>query len=75
MFNKTIIMTGFRDKNLEDKIKNAGTKLGSSVSKNTYLVIVKNLEEDTTKATDAKKLGIPLITVEEFNKKYFEWKI
>ncbi len=71
LYNKTIIMTGFRDKNLEDKIKNAGAKLGSSVSKNTYLVIVKNLEEDTTKATDAKKLGIPLITVEDFNNKYF----
>jgi NAD-dependent DNA ligase len=71
LYNKTIIMTGFRDKNLEDKIKNAGAKLGSSVSKNTYLVIVKNLEEDTTKASDAKKLGVPLITVEDFNKKYF----
>ena len=70
LYNKTIIMTGFRDKNLEDKIKNAGAKLGSSVSKNTYLVIVKNLEEDTTKASDAKKLGVPLITVEDFNKKY-----
>ena len=71
LFNKTIIMTGFRDKNLEDKIKTAGAKLGSSVSKNTFVVIVKNLEEDTTKTSDAKKLEIPLITVEEFNKKYY----
>ena len=69
--NKTIIMTGFRDKNLEEQIKSAGAKIGSSVSKNTYLVIVKNLEEDTSKATDAKKLGVQLITVEDFNKKYF----
>jgi DNA ligase (NAD+) len=71
LYDKTIIMTGFRDKNLEEQIKNAGAKLGSSVSKNTYLVIVKKLEEDTTKATDAKKLGIPLISLEDFNKKYF----
>ena len=71
LFNKTIIMTGFRDKNLEDKIKSAGAKIGSSVSKNTFIVIVKNLEEDTGKASDAKKIGIPLITVEDFNKKYF----
>lgn len=71
LYNKTIIMTGFRDKNLEDKIKNAGAKLGSSVSKNTFLVIVKHLEEDTSKASDAKKLGITLITVEDFNNKYF----
>jgi NAD-dependent DNA ligase len=71
LFNKTIIMTGFRDKNLEDKIKSAGAKIGSSVSKNTFIVIVKNLEEDTGKASDAKKLGVPLITVDEFYKKYF----
>jgi NAD-dependent DNA ligase len=71
LFNKTIIMTGFRDKNLEDKIKSAGAKIGSSVSKNTHLVIVKHLEEDTSKASDAKKLGVPLITLDEFNNKYF----
>jgi len=72
LFNKTIIMTGFRDKNLEDKIKYVGAKIGTSVSKNTYLVIVKHLEEDTGKATDAKKLGVPLITIDEFNNKYFK---
>lgn len=71
LFNKTIIMTGFRDKNLEDKIKLAGAKIGASVSKNTFIVIIKHLEQDTSKATDAKKLGVPLITVEDFNKKYF----
>jgi NAD-dependent DNA ligase len=63
-------MTGFRDKILEEQIKNAGAKIGSSVSKNTHLVIVKHLEEDTTKASDAKKLGVPLITVDDFVNKY-----
>jgi NAD-dependent DNA ligase len=71
LYDKTIIMTGFRDKNLEEQIKNAGAKIGSSVSKNTYLVIVKHLEEDTSKAIDAKKLGVQIITVEDFNNKYF----
>ena len=71
LYNKTIIITGFRDKNLEDKIKSAGAKLGTSVSKNTDLVIVKHLEEDTGKASDAKKLGVPLITITDFNNKYF----
>ena len=70
LYNKTIIITGFRDKNLEDKIKNSGAKIGSSVSKNTHLVIVKHLEEDTGKASDAKKLGVQVITVEDFNNKY-----
>jgi NAD-dependent DNA ligase len=71
LYNKIIIMTGFRDKNLEEQIKSAGAKLGTSVSKNTFVVIVKHLEEDTSKASDAKKLGVKLITVDEFNNKYF----
>jgi DNA ligase (NAD+) len=70
LYNKTIVMTGFRDKEIESYLKSVGAKLGASVSKNTYLVLVKNLEEDTGKALDAKKLGVPLITVEEFNKQY-----
>ena len=70
LYNKTIIMTGFRDKNLEEEIKNAGAKIGSSVSKNTFIVIVKNLEEDTGKASDAKKIGVQIITLDDFKKKY-----
>jgi len=70
LYNKTIIMTGFRDKNLEEEIKNAGAKIGSSVTKNTFIVIVKNLEEDTGKASDAKKIGVQIITLDDFKKKY-----
>lgn len=68
---KIIVMTGFRDKNLEEKIKLAGGKIGASVSKNTFVVIVKHLDEDTSKASDAKKIGVPLITIDDFNNKYF----
>ena len=70
LYNKTIIMTGFRNKDLEEQIKSLGAKIGSSVSKNTFMVIVKNLEEDTVKSLEAKKLDIQLITLEDFKKKY-----
>ena len=70
LYNKTIVMTGFRDKELEDKLKLIGAKLGSSVSKNTFVVLVKDLEEDTGKANDARKIGIPLMTPDGFKKKY-----
>ena len=63
-------MTGFRDKELEDKLKLIGSKLGSSVSKNTFVVLVKDLEEDTGKANDARKIGVPLMTPDMFIKKY-----
>ena len=35
-----------------------------------HLVIIKNIEEDTTKTLDAKKLNIPLITLDEFKQIY-----
>jgi NAD-dependent DNA ligase len=70
LFGKTIVMTGFRDAQIQEDIKNVGAKLGSSVSKNTFIVLVKNTDEDTGKAADARKLGVPLMTPEDFVKKY-----
>ncbi len=70
LFGKTIVMTGFRDAGIQQLIKDVGAKLGSSVSKNTFAVLVKDLAEDSGKAQDAKKLGIQLMTPEEFKAKY-----
>ena len=70
LFGKSIVMTGFRDSELQEKLKNVGAKLGSSVSKNTFVVLVKDIDEDTGKAADARKLGIPLMTPEGFSAKY-----
>jgi DNA ligase (NAD+) len=70
LFGKTIVMTGFRDAQIQEAIKNVGAKLGSSVSKNTFIVLVKDKDEDTGKAADARKLGVTLMTPEEFIKKY-----
>jgi NAD-dependent DNA ligase len=70
LYNKTIVMTGFRDQDLQDKLKSVGAKLGSSVSKNTFVVIVKDVTEDTGKVLDAKKIGVPIMTIEEFKEKY-----
>jgi NAD-dependent DNA ligase len=70
LFGKTIVMTGFRDTNIQQALKDVGAKLGSSVSKNTFAVLVKDLAEDSGKAQDAKKLGIQLMTPEEFKAKY-----
>jgi NAD-dependent DNA ligase len=70
LFEKTIVMSGFRDTGLQEILKNVGAKLGSSVSKNTFIVLVKDLDEDTGKVLDAKKIGIPLMTPEQFKLKY-----
>jgi len=71
LFEKTIVMTGFRDASIQDIIKKVGAKLGASVSKQTFIVIVKdNSIDDTGKVLDAKKLGIPIMSAEEFKIKY-----
>ncbi len=73
LFGKSIVMTGFRDADLQEKIKNVGAKVGSSVSKNTFILLVKNSPEgeDTGKAAEAKKLGIQIMTPKQFIEKYF----
>jgi NAD-dependent DNA ligase len=71
LYQKSIVMTGFRDENLGLMLKNVGAKLGSSVSKNTFAVLVKDKDEDTGKANDARALGVPLYTPDEFKSKYF----
>lgn len=70
LFGKSIVMTGFRDSELQDKLKHVGAKLGSAVSKNTFVVLVKDIDEDTGKAADARKLGVPLMTPQDFTAKY-----
>jgi len=71
LYDKTIIITGFRDKELSEKLKDIGAKESSSVTKNTFAVIVKNKDEETGKTEAAKEKNIPLYTVEEFKEKYY----
>ena len=71
LFGKSIILTGTRDKNIIEFLKNVGANQGSNVSKNTFLVIAKNKEENTGKIEEARKLNIPIISVDEFIQTYF----
>lgn len=69
MLNKIIVLTGFRDKELETLIENEGGKVNSSVSKNTDFVIVKDktiLDNPTEKIKNAQKLNIKIYTKDDF---------
>ena len=70
LFEKSVVLTGTRDKDVIDFLKNVGAKQSSSVSKNTFLVIAKNKDEDTGKAEEARKLDIPIMSVQEFIQTY-----
>jgi len=70
LYEKKIVMTGFRDKELSSILEEIGAELSNSVSNKTYLVVVKDIDDDTGKADKARKLNIPMIEVKNFKEKF-----
>jgi NAD-dependent DNA ligase len=70
LFDKKIVTSGFRDKELEEKLKVVGAKMGSGVSKKTFALLVKDLGETSGKVADAKKHGVTVMVRDEFVDKY-----
>jgi NAD-dependent DNA ligase len=70
LYGKTIVMSGFRDNELKNVLKEIGAKVGESVSKNTFVLLVKDKNESTTKINEAVRLGIPIMTPQEFKTIY-----
>lgn len=65
------VMTGFRDKKLEEEIAERGGKVTSSVSKGTTAVIVaEKVTKLTGKLEKAEEYGVPILTKTEFINKY-----
>jgi len=71
--DQKIVFTGVRNKELENMITNNGGSVATSVSKNTTIVIYKNDEKSKTSAKylTAVAKEIPVMTEQEFVKKYF----
>ena len=70
---KIIVLSGFRDKDLEKLLKDMDVEIGTSVSKNTNILIVKNdevLEDKTGKVKKAEELNIDIVTKDNFRKLY-----
>jgi len=62
--DKTVVMSGFRDSELQQKLEDSGAKITNSVSKNTDYLIVKDqntIDENTGKVQKAHELGIKII--------------
>ena len=70
LYGKKWVMTGFRDKDLIEKLLAIGSEQGTTVNKKTALVIVKDLEEDNSKIEEARKLGIPIMTPKQVMEHY-----
>ncbi len=62
LYGKQYVLTGFRDKELVEKLNALGAEQSNTIKKNTFVVLVKDTEEETSKTLEAKKLGIPIMT-------------
>ena len=68
LYNKKIVITGFRDSNLIDKLKQTGAIMTSSINKKIFLVIVKDKNISTGKIDEARKLNLTIMTpIEVYN--------
>ena len=70
LYKKSIVMSGTRDKELENFLKEVGANLGSSVTSKTFALITPDPNSDTGKVVNAKKLNISIYTPNEFKEKY-----
>ena len=71
LYKKSIVMSGFRDDELDKKLNEVGANLTSAVSKNTFAVIVKDLTKITGKVEKAKEKGVKIFDKEGFINEYF----
>lgn len=70
LYDKKILLTGFRDKALETEIKARGGKISSSASSKVFIVLIPTMDADTSKANEARRKKLTLMTPEVFTKKY-----
>jgi len=70
LYQKSIVMSGTRDKELERTLKELGASISTSVTSKTFAVITPDPESDTGKVANAKKLNVSLYTPAQFTEKY-----
>tara|TARA_B110000259_G_scaffold165323_1_gene192092 strand:- start:1056 stop:3065 length:2010 start_codon:yes stop_codon:yes gene_type:complete len=68
--NNKIVLTGFRDNDLENKIEDNGGIIQSSINKETSILVVKNLETTGSKIDKAKELNIKIIVLDDFKNEF-----
>lgn len=63
----SVCMSGFRDKEMEERIQQGGGKIASGVSKTTTHLILKDLSSTSSKTEKAKKEGVKILSIDQFN--------
>ena len=68
--NKKVVLTGCRDKDIIEFINNNGGTISNSIKKDTFMLVMKDKDSTTSKATAAQLLGIPILSVNKFKQEY-----
>jgi hypothetical protein len=70
LFGKHVVMTKVRDAEIIDYLKKMGGELDDNMSKKTFVLIVKSLDDVSNKTKKAVAENIPIMTPEMFKKEY-----
>jgi DNA ligase (NAD+) len=70
MSDRSVVFTGFRDKELEKILEEQGWKISSSVSKKTTVVVCDDKNSGSSKIKKAEELGVEVFLVDEFKEHY-----
>jgi NAD-dependent DNA ligase len=69
LFDKKVVFTGFRSKELEELVKKSGGEVVNSITKKTDYLVVKSKDDNEKKSSKilkAEKLGIEIVSELEF---------
>jgi len=72
LYQKHIVMTKVRDKEIIEYLKMKGGILDDAMSKQTHILIVKSLDDVSNKTKKANDDNIPIMTPEMFKTKFME---
>jgi NAD-dependent DNA ligase len=72
LYEKHIVMSGVRDATVKQKTESIGGVIDDNVGKNTFILVVKSKDSETSKTKYAKANGIEIMEPAEFLTKYFE---
>lgn len=63
---KVIVFTGFRDKDMGDKLSEMGATIGDSISTSTNIIVAKDPDASSSKLDKARERGIPIMGIPAF---------
>jgi NAD-dependent DNA ligase len=66
--DKKFVFSGFRNKDWEKIIEDNGGGVTTVISKNTSYLVVKNIDDTSSKIEKAKEYGVSILSVEDFQK-------